>query len=262
MKVATDQSFILVERQGNIAVVTLNRPEKYNAWHAPMRAELASSLRSLNRDGSVRCIILTGAGNKAFSAGQDLAETQQFDGARAIEWMDEWTNLYGSIRELDKPIVAALNGVAAGSGFQVALLCDIRIGHSGSQMGQPEINSGIPSVTGTWLMWDILGRARTTELVLTGRMLDGEEAFRFGLLDHLVREDQVMTTATELARELAAKPPIAMRLTKRRLRQLTEAGFLEAEVAGKVIHEEAFGSGEPQAMMAKFFADRAATKGR
>ena len=260
MKTATDQGFILVERDDAIAVVILNRPEKYNAWHAPMRAELANMLRSLNHDVSVRSIILTGAGDKAFSAGQDLAEAQQFDGQRAVEWMEEWRNLYGAIRELDKPLVAALNGVAAGSAFQVALLCDIRIGYSGSRMGQAEINSGIPSVTGTWLMWDVLGRARTTELVLTGRMMDGEEAYRLGLLHHLVPRDQVMVKAKDVARELAAKPPIAMRLNKRRFRELTEAGFLEAEAAGKAIHAEAFASGEPQAMMERFFADRATTK--
>ena len=252
--------FIKVERDGEVAIVILNRPERYNAWHAPMRVELANAFRTLNADDSVRAIILTGAGDKAFSAGQDLAEAQQFDGPRAVEWMEEWRNLYGSIRELDKPIIAAINGVAAGSAFQVALLCDIRIGHPGSRMGQAEINSGIPSVTGTWLMWDVLGRARTTEMVLTGRMVDGEECYRIGLLNHLVPQDQVMAKAMEVARDLATKPPIAMKLNKRRLRQITEAGFLEAEEAGKIIHAEAFASGEPQAMMEKFFAERKARK--
>jgi enoyl-CoA hydratase len=255
-----EYAFIKVERDGEVAIVILNRPERYNAWHAPMRVELANAFRALNSDDGVRAIILTGAGDKAFSAGQDLAEAQQFDGPRAVEWMEEWRNLYGSIRELDKPVIAALNGVAAGSAFQVALLCDIRIGHPKSSMGQAEINAGIPSVTGTWLMWDVLGRARTTELVMTGRMVDGEESYRLGLLHHLVPQSEVMARAIEVARELAAKPPIAMKLNKRRLRQLTEPGFLEAEEAGKAIHAEAFASGEPQAMMAKFFAEREARK--
>ena len=252
--------FVKVECEGEVAIVTLNRPEKYNAWHAPMRAEVANALRALNADDSVRAIILTGAGDKAFGAGQDLAEAQQFDESRAVEWMDEWKNLYGSVRELEKPIVAALNGVAAGSAFQVALLCDIRVGHAGSAMGQTEINSGIPSVTGTWMMWDVLGRARTIEMVMTGKMIDGEESYRLGLLNHLVPQAEVMTKAKALATELAAKPPIAMKLNKRRFRQLTEPGFLEAEAAGKVIQSEAFATGEPQAMMARFFAERAAKK--
>lgn len=257
---ALNERFILLERDGEIAIVTLNRPEKFNAWHSPMRTQLADILRALNADDSVRAIILTGAGDKAFSAGQDLAETQQFDGARAITWMDEWSNLYGAIRYLDKPIVAALNGVAAGSAFQVALLCDLRVGHAGSRMGQPEVNNGIPSITGTWIMWEILGRARTTDLSLTGRMMEGDEAYELGLIDRLVPRDDVLATAKALAHELGAKPPHAMRLTKQFIRELTDAGFAFTEAAGKRIHEEAFASGEPQATMEKFFAERAARK--
>lgn len=262
MSAATKYEFIKVERDGEIVTVILNRPAKYNAWHAPMRIELANAMRALNADDGVRAIILTGAGDKAFGAGQDLSEAQQFDKSRAAEWMAEWKNLYGSIRELDKPIVAALNGVAAGSAFQVALLCDFRIGHAGSAMGQTEINSGIPSVTGTWLMWDVLGRARTTEMVMTGKMIDGQQAHRLGLLNELVPQDDVMRRARELAAELAGKPPIAMKLNKRRFRHLTEPGFLEAETAGTAIQAEAFATGEPQAMMARFFAERAAKKER
>lgn len=258
MEVRLEYKFILLERRGAIATVILNRPEKRNAWHAAMRTEVARILRFLNADETVHAIILTGAGDEAFGAGQDLAEAQQFDASRVNEWMAEWRDLYGAVRELDKPIIAALNGVAAGSAFQVALLCDIRIGHAGSRMGQTEINAGIPSVTGTWLMWDVLGRARTIEMVMTGRMLDGEESHRLGLLNHLVAPDQVLVAAYALAAELAAKPPVAMKLNKQRFRHLTEQGFLEAEAAGREIHAEAFASGEPQAMMARFLADRAA----
>lgn len=257
---STDQEFVLLGRNGEVAIVTLNRPEKLNAWHATMRRQLADMLRALNADASVRAIVITGAGDVAFSAGQDLEETLQFSGARAITWMDEWSNLYGAIRNLDKPIVAALNGVAAGSAFQVALLCDLRVGHAGTRMGQPEVNSGIPSITGTWIMWEILGRARTTDLALTGRMLYGEEAYRLGLLDRLVPREELMSAAVALARELGSKPPHAMRLTKQFLRELTDAGFALAEAAGKRIHEEAFSTGEPQAMMRKFFAERAERK--
>jgi len=253
---------IKVERDWQIATVILNRPEKYNAWDAPMRVEVASALRELNADESVRALIITGAGDNAFGSGQDLVEAQQFDAARAVEWMEEWRNLYGAFRELDKPIIAALNGLAAGSAFQAALLCDIRVGHKGSLMGQTEIDSGIPSVTGTWLMWDVLGRLRTTEMVLTGKMIDGEECYRLGLINHLVDKDQVMAKAKEVAAELAAKPPVAMRLNKQRLRELTEAGFLEAEQAGARIQSEAFASGEPQEMMRRFFEARAERKQR
>jgi enoyl-CoA hydratase len=252
--------FIKVEREGEVAIVTLNRPDRYNAWHAPMRAELAAALRALNQDASVGAVVLTGAGDRAFSAGQDLAETQQFDAERGARWLEEWRNLYGAIRELEKPLVAALNGVAAGSAFQVALLCDVRVGHSGSRMGQPEINAGIPSTMGPWLMQMSLGFSRMVELTLTGRLMDGEECHRIGLIHHLVPREQVLTKALEVARDLAGKSRVAMRLNKRRFREMTEAGFHEAEEAGKRIQREAFATGEPQAMMARFFAERRARK--
>ena len=141
-------SFILKEIRGEIAVITLNRPEVLNAWHKPMRDELNGLLRECDEDESVRAIVLTGAGNRAFCAGQDFKEAHSFGADDAAGWMYEWESLYGRIRSLSKPIVAALNGVAAGSAFQVALLTDLRVGHSGVRMGQPEINTGIASVTG------------------------------------------------------------------------------------------------------------------
>lgn len=252
--------FILLDRHQEVATITLNRPEKLNAWHSEMRLEVANALRKCNADSQIRAVIITGAGDRAFSAGQDLAESQQFTAERAVEWMGEWRNLYGAIREMDKPLIAALNGVAAGSAFQAALLTDIRVGHPGVRMGQTEINSGIPSVTGPWIMWDLLGRARTVELTLTGRLMDGDECHALGLIHHLVPQDQVMERAMQVALELAAKPPIAMKLNKRRFREVTQAGFEDAERAGAIIHREAFASGEPQAMMEKFFAERAAQK--
>lgn len=252
--------FVIAERVGVVAVVTLNRPDRYNAWHAAMRSDVARVMRELNGEEGVRAIVLTGAGDKAFSAGQDLAETQQFDAERGVRWMEEWRDMYGAIRALDKPLVGAINGVAAGSALQVALLCDVRVGHSETKMGQPEINAGIPSTLGPWLMWDSIGRSRTIELTLTGRMMDAEECHQIGLLHHLVPKEQVMARALKVARELAGKPPGAMRLTKRRFRELTEAGFQDAEEAGKVLQREAYGSGEPQAMMARFFAEREARK--
>ena len=252
--------FILEERHDDVLVIRLNRPERLNAWHAPMRDELVAAFRAANQDDMVRAVVLTGTGNHAFSAGQDLSETEQFDADRAIEWLEEWRILYGSIRDMDKPVVTALNGVAAGSAFQVALLTDIRVGHTGSLMGQPEIDSGIPSTLGPWLMWDSLGWSRTVELTLTGRLMDGEECHRLGLIHYLVPEDQVLARAVELAQELAAKPPMAMKLNKQHFRALTEAGFQKAESAGARIQCEAFASGEPQAAMGRFFAERAERK--
>jgi enoyl-CoA hydratase/carnithine racemase len=254
----SEPRFITLRHDGDVALITLNRPERLNAWHSPMRLELRQALVSLDADDTVRAIMLTGAGDRAFSAGQDLDETQRFAGSDAAGWIEEWDDLYRTIRSLGKPIVAALNGVAAGSAFQVALLCDIRVGHDGSSMGQPEIESGIPSILGPWIMLDMLGRSRTIELVLTGRMMSAKEAHQVGLIHHLVDRTEVGRKALEVARELAAKPPVAMRLNKRRFAEVNEDGFQEAIIAAKRISTEAFESGEPQEMMSRFFERRRA----
>jgi enoyl-CoA hydratase/carnithine racemase len=251
---------LIVERRDAVETVTLNRPDVLNAWHAAMRVELAEALEAANADEAVRAVVLTGAGDSAFSAGQDLSESKGFEGERAQEWIEEWRRLYGAIRGMRKPLIAALNGVAAGSAFQVALQCDIRVGHRGSRMGQPEINSGIASTLGPWLMKEMLGLSRTVELTLTGRMMDGEECHRIGLIHHLVESHAVKETAMAVAAELAAKPPVAMRLNKQRFAEMTQAGFEDALAAGSRIQREAYASGEPQRMMEAFFAERAARK--
>jgi len=249
--------FIRIHAKDRVAVLTLHRPEVLNAWHRPMRLELVDALEAVNRGDHYRAVVVTGAGNRAFSAGQDLNEAKTFDPDRAAEWMDEWRALFGAVRALDKPIVAAVNGVAAGSAFQLALLADVRVGHGGSRMGQPEINAGIPSTTGPWIMRELLGLGRTIELTLTGRLMDGHECHRIGLIQHLVAEDQVMPVALEVAELLASKPPMAMRLDKQRFREMTQAGFDDALDAGVRLQRIAYASGETQRMMHMFLDERA-----
>lgn len=250
--------FIEVRKEENIGIITLNRPEKLNAWHKPMRDELIDALKNFESDANIRAIILTAVGDRAFCAGQDLEEAKTFDPNRAEEWIEEWRVVYGLLLGLSKPIVAALNGVAAGSGFQVALLTDIRIGHPGVKMGQPEINSGIASITGPWIMKEMLGLSRTIELALTGRMMDAEECYRIGLIHKLVPQEELMREALDLARLLASKPPVAMRLTKQRFREVTEKGLEDVLEAAARIHREGYATGEPQAVMKKFLEKRAA----
>ncbi len=252
--------FVLSERRGAVSIVTLNRPQVLNAWNSAMRDELTVALTAAEEDAEVRAVILTGAGDRAFGAGQDLNETKTFDADRAEEWIGEWERLYDRIRSLSKPIIAALNGVAAGSAFQVALLCDFRVGHPGVTMGQPEINSGIASTTGPWIMREIIGLARTIDLTLTGRMLDAEECYRIGVISRLVPQDKVMSESMTLAELLASKPPVAMRLDRQRFREMTEAGFRDCLAAGIRIQREAYASGEPARMMEQFLARKAAAK--
>jgi enoyl-CoA hydratase len=248
--------FVLTDRVGSVGLITLNRPEVLNAWHRDMRLQLVAALEGFERDNDIRAIILTGTGDRAFSAGQDLNETKTFDADQGGEWVKEWERLYETIRSLSKPLIAALNGVAAGSAFQVALLTDFRVGHPGVRMGQPEINSGIASTTGPWIMREILGLARTIDLTLTGRLMDAEECRSLGLINRLVPQEKVLDEALALANELAAKPPVAMRLDKQRFREMTEAGFRDCLEAGLRIQRESYASGEPARMMEQFLARR------
>ena len=190
----------------------------------------------------------------------DLNETKSFDGDAGEAWIEEWDTLYSSVRAFTKPFVVALNGIAAGSAFQLSLLADFRIGHDAVKMGQPEINSGIASTLGPWIMREILGLARTIDLTLSGRMMDAEECLQLGIINRCVPRDQVLPEALQLAKELAAKPPVAMRLNKQRFREVTEAGFREALAAGAKIQREAYASGEPARMMEAFFSVRQAQK--
>ncbi|HSF96506.1 MAG TPA: enoyl-CoA hydratase/isomerase family protein [Thermohalobaculum sp.] len=253
---------VLTDIADGIGTITLNRPAKLNAWDGPMRDEVRRVLLAWNTDPAVKAIIVTGADHRAFSAGQDLEETEKIQGwDEGAAWFNSWRAFYDSMRDLDKPSVAALSGVAAGSAFQFALLMDVRVGHPGSSMGQTEINSGIPSVLGPMLMNSRIGFSRTTEAVLAGRVFSAKEAHELGLIHHMVESyDEVMPKARAVAAELAAKPPMAMRLTKRSLREMTQRDYDDAFARGLEIEATAYEAGEPQEYMRRFFAERQAKK--
>jgi enoyl-CoA hydratase/carnithine racemase len=254
---ASMDQFIIFEKRGAVAVITFNRPYCLNAWHTPMRGEITERLKECNNDPEVRAVVMTGAGERAFCAGQDLNETKAIQGGEGgVAWSASWPPFYDSLRGMEKPVVAALNGLAAGSAFQWAMMCDVRVGHGGVTMGQPEINSGIASTLGPWLMIERIGWSRMVELTLTGRMMDAAECHHIGLIHHLARPSHVMAKSLEVAEDLAAKPPIAMKLNKRHFRALSEPAYQFAVEAGRGIQREAYASGEPQAWMAKFFAER------
>ena len=248
--------FIKINRIGPVEVITLNRPQVMNAWHMPMRNELLKALTAAKKSPRAGAVVLTGTGRDAFCAGQDLDEARKFDPARSKLWVEEWRILYEGVRTLDIPIVCALNGLAAGSAFQVALLTDYRIGHDKVTMGQPEINSGIVSALGFWILREIVGLSRAIELILTGRMLSAMECERFGLLHRIVPEDEVLSSAIAMAKKLAAKPPVAMRLNKQLMREATQAGFDNAFGVATERHHTSFSSREPQHMMDQFYEVR------
>lgn len=250
------ESPVLISTQGRVGVITLNKPRKLNAWDREMRDLIVAALRNFDADAAIGAVVLTGSGERAFSAGQDFAEAHDFDAERAEEWIREWETFYGMLRRLSKPIVVALNGTAAGSAFQVALLGDIRVGHAEVKMGQPEINTGIASITGPWIMKEMLGMSRTIELTLSGRMMDMSECHRIGLVHEVVPRNEVLSKSLQIAESLAAKAPLAMRLDRKWFADMTEAGFKQTIDAAIESHRQSYGSGEPARQMEVFMAKR------
>ncbi len=241
--------------EDRILVLTLNRPDALNAIDTALREALVDALAGANADAGVGAVVITGAG-KGFCSGQDLSETARYALDDVPDWLRANHRLYGAVRALDKPAVAAFNGVAAGAGFQIGLCCDLRVGYPEMRIGQPEIKAGLASIVGSQMMTQYLGYGHNVELSLLGELLDGRRAHELGLLNRLVEREQVLPVAMELAGRLAAQPPTAMRLTKQRFRALTQPGFDAALDAAIAAQESAYRSGEPQAAMARFLAGR------
>jgi enoyl-CoA hydratase/carnithine racemase len=241
-----------------VADVVLNRPERLNALSHRMREELIDAFRTLDAAGEVRAVLVTGAGDRAFAAGQDLDEAQRFDEDAIESWIEEWTALYRAVLAMDTPTVAAVNGYAVGAAFQLAAVCDIRIAAENARFGMPEIDDAIPCITGTWSLYQLIGRGRIADLILTGRMIDAEEALAWGLVSRVVPSRSLREEARALAASLAAKSAAARRLNKQFLARLACDRLTEFEDYAKDAHRAAFRSGEPQEAMGRFLARQAA----
>jgi enoyl-CoA hydratase len=205
---------LLLERRGRVAIITINRPEKRNALNIKMREEGAALIEELRHDDSVNVVVITGAGDKAFIAGADIAE---FAGRSAQMQRDVMVqrSLFNAIDTFPKPVIAMVNGYCLGGGCEVALACDIRIASETASFGQPEINLGIiPGGGGSQRLTRLVGEGRAMEMILSGQIIDAKTAFEIGLVNHVVPADQLEAKTIELANTIAEKGPIAVRLAK------------------------------------------------
>lgn len=206
------QQYIVVERDEPIAVVTINRPDKLNALNWGLVAELADQLEALDHDDAIRCIVLTGAGNKAFAAGADISEMSDATPVRmATGGFQSWDR----IRRIATPIIAAVGGYALGGGNELAMHADMIVASENAQFGQPEILIGVmPGAGGTQRLARTLGKFRTMEICLTARRVSAQEALEWGLVNHVVPEGQHVEEAKRLAHEVAKQAPVAVRFIK------------------------------------------------
>jgi enoyl-CoA hydratase/carnithine racemase len=247
---------VKLSRQDALAIVTLNRPDSLNAVNLTLRDALIATLRQVNADDAVRAVVITGAGERAFCSGQDLAESVQYTIDDVDHWLTRQHAMYQAVRDLDKPCVAAWNGVAAGAGYQIGLCADLRVGYPDMKLGQPEIKAGLASIVGSYLMTLQLPLSLNQQLSITGELISGQRAYDIGLINFLVARGEVLGKAMAVASELTRLGATALRLTKQRFRELTQPGFDAALLAAKEIQKEAYRSGEPQAAMRRFFEAR------
>ncbi|MEM7745310.1 MAG: enoyl-CoA hydratase/isomerase family protein [Pseudomonadota bacterium] len=240
-----------------IATMAFARPEALNAVTMTLADGVVATCAELNADPTVRAIVLTGQG-RAFCAGVDLAEGHGQTPDTVPAWFTRVASTYRAILAVDKPVVAAINGVAAGAGFQMALVSDMRLAAEGARMGQPEINAGIPSIMGSYWMSFHLPRSVNQDLSLTGRLMTADEAMGHGLLHKVVAPDDLAAEAHALATQLAGKPPRAWARTKARFRRLALAEFETTLAEAIEGQQETYATGEPQAIMGEFLARRTA----
>jgi enoyl-CoA hydratase len=207
-----EYQYILVERQEPVGIVTLNRPKELNALNMTLVGELANALEELDRDEAIRCMVITGAGDKAFAAGADIKEMSD---KSPIDMMTGGFEAWTRIRRLHKPLIAAVGGYAFGGGCELAMHCDMIIASENARFGQPEIKIGvIPGAGGTQRLARTFGKYRTMEMVLTGEPFTAHEMAAHGLVNRVVPKGEHLTEAIKLAKLVAERPPLAVRLGK------------------------------------------------
>jgi enoyl-CoA hydratase len=219
-------SFLMPEEE-NIAIITLNRPDALNALSKGLLTELGNLLEEIRKDNKIRSVIITGGG-RAFSAGADLGEAGSGDEADMKARMELGQKVFDKIETFDKPVIAAINGYALGGGLEMAAACDMRIASENARFGNPEVNIGlIPSWGGCVRIPKLIGKAKAAQIILTGERIDAKEAEKIGLVNKVVSPDELQSTATYLAGQLATKAPIAIRLAKDILSKAMEISMEE-----------------------------------
>ncbi|MCD6432344.1 enoyl-CoA hydratase/isomerase family protein [Candidatus Bathyarchaeota archaeon] len=230
--------YVIYEKSERIATITLNRPDALNAFNKDVVEEILKALEDAKNDEKIRVVILTGAGEKAFSAGADIKTMKGFDALKARELSLMGEKLCTAIENFEKPVIAAINGYALGGGLEVAMACDLRIASDKAKMGQTEINIGlIPGWGGTQRLTRLIGKTKAKELVFTGKMIDAKTAERLGLVNMVVPADQFMETVRKFAMELAEKAPVALRIAKALINKGADMS-LDAAIA---LEREGFG---------------------
>ncbi len=245
---------ILTETDGAVGIVTLNRPQALNALNAKLIDELVDALRAFDADDAIGCMIITGS-EKAFAAGADITEmaSRSFADVYGEDFLARWDR----VATMRKPVIAAVAGFALGGGCEVAMMCDVIIAADTARFGQPEINLGvIPGVGGTQRLTHAIGKAKAMDLVLTGRMMDAEEAERSGLVSRVVPAADLMAEARKAAAAIAAKGRPSVTAAKESVNRAFETPLAEGNRFERRIFHSLFATEDQKEGMAAFLEKR------
>jgi len=205
----------LTTLEPGVHLLTVNRPKSLNALNAETLDEIAAAVAQVGADSAARALLVTGAGEKAFVAGADISQMQNFDSAQAQAFSERGNRTFRALEMLPVPVVALVNGYALGGGCELAMACDWIVASERAMFGQPEVNLGVVAgFGGTQRLTRLVGRAMAMDLLVTGRLVKADEALRIGLVNQVVAPDQLLEKGIEIARTIASKGPVAVRLTK------------------------------------------------
>jgi enoyl-CoA hydratase len=248
---------LLLDTTERVATITINRPDRRNALNATVRSELVEALDHLRDADDVRVVIITGAGDKAFVAGADITE---FADRTPLEQRAAMAGrrVFDEVAAFPKPTIAMINGFALGGGCELAMACDIRIAARSARFGQPEIRLGlIPGGGGTQRLPRLVGAGRALRMILTGDLIDAEEALRAGLVDEVVDDESLRERTLALARTMAAHSPVALRLAKAAVAAAWEAPLGAGLALERELFITAFASDDRREGVAAFLEKRA-----
>ena len=255
----TYQNIILEHAEPNICVLTINRPQSLNALNAATLDEIADATARVAADTTARVLLVTGAGEKAFVAGADISAMQPMSALEAHAFSVKGQQVMHGIESLPVPVIALVNGYALGGGCELAMACDWIVASERATFGQPEVNLGVPpGFGGTQRLARLIGRARALELVTTGRQVRSEEALRIGLVNQVVPVGQLMEKGLEMARQIAAKAPVAVRASKQAVRSGLDVDLANGCILEASLFAVAFGTADRKEGMTAFLEKRAA----
>ena len=248
---------ILLEIDGPIATLTINRPEKRNAINNATTEELDKALDQVEADPDLRVLILTGAGEKAFVAGADIKELDKRDTLLGRSETRRRQEVYTRIEQLEIPSIAAINGWALGTGLELAMVCTLRVASSKARMGQPEVKLGIiPGAGGTYRLPRLVGMGRAMEMILTGEPVTAEEALSMGLVNRVVPPETLLEEVRTLAETIAARPKLAIQYAKEAVLRCVEGSLIEGLAHESYLHALACGTVDKKEGVASFLEKR------